>query len=767
YPEELVPPDETPATHLRSLAMKGLARRYPQGAPESVARTVEHELKLIAELAYEPFFLTVNDIVEFARGQGILCQGRGSAANSAVCYCLGITEVDPGRMSVLFERFISKERNEPPDIDVDFEHQRREEVIQYIYGKYGRERAAIAAVVITYQPRSALRDVGKALGLSLDQVDLLSKSMSWWDNREALKKRLVEGGFDLDNRVIRQVIELTQELVGFPRHLSQHPGGFVIDNRRLSRLVPVENASMPDRTVIQWDKDDLDALGLLKVDVLGLGMLSCIRRALDLVGKTMQEIPAEDPKVYEMVQRADTIGVFQIESRAQMSMLPRLKPACFYDLVIEVAIVRPGPIMGGMVHPYLRRREGKEAVTYASEEVKKVLERTMGVSIFQEQVMQLAVVAAGFTPGEADKLRRAMASWRRRGGIEPFREKLVQGMLARGYEREFAEQIYQQIQGFGEYGFPESHAASFALLVYVSSWLKCHEPAAFACALLNSQPLGFYSTSSIVQDAQRHGVLVLPADVQASDVDSKLECHPVAGRGPMKPALRLGLGLIKGLKVVSAERIISSRNNGLFSSTEDLARRAGLDRSDLAARASADALASLAGHRRAALWETLAIDEATRLELPAAPAQPPLLAPPTEGDDIVGDYASLGLTLRRHPLALLRERLKKRRIRTATEVAESRNGQFIRAAGIVTCRQRPATASGVIFVTLEDETGYVNLIVWNDLADRQRKELLASRLLAVSGEVQRQGRIVHVLARRLEDLTPLLGRLSTTSHDFH
>ncbi|HEX7466804.1 MAG TPA: error-prone DNA polymerase, partial [Usitatibacter sp.] len=500
YPEELVPAGETPATHLKALTLQGLARRYPQGAPEEVARTVEHELRLIEELAYEPFFLTVNDIVEFARGRGILCQGRGSAANSAVCYCLGITEVDPGRMSVLFERFISKERNEPPDIDVDFEHQRREEVIQYIYGKYGRERAAIAAVVITYQPRSALRDVGKALGLSLDQVDLLSKSMSWWDNREALKKRLVEAGFDLSNRVVQQVIDLTQQLVGFPRHLSQHPGGFVIDNRRLSRLVPVENASMPDRTVIQWDKDDLDALGLLKVDVLGLGMLSCIRRAIDLVNGyrksllTMQSIPAEDPAVYEMIQRADTIGVFQIEARAQMSMLPRLKPEKFYDLVIEVAIVRPGPIMGGMVHPYLRRREGKEKVTYASDEVKKVLERTLGVSIFQEQVMQLAVVAAGFTPGEADKLRRAMASWKRRGGIEPFREKLVQGMLAHGYAREYAEQIYQQIQGFGEYGFPESHAASFALLVYVSSWLKHHEPAAFACALLNSQPLGFYST---------------------------------------------------------------------------------------------------------------------------------------------------------------------------------------------------------------------------------------------------------------------------------
>jgi error-prone DNA polymerase len=785
YPEELVPAGETPTSHLRTLTYHGLARRYPKGAPDEVVQIVEHELKLIAELNYEPFFLTVNDIVEFARSKQILCQGRGSAANSSVCYCLGITEVDPGRMSVLFERFISKERNEPPDIDVDFEHQRREEVIQYIYAKYGRERAAIAAVVITYQPRSALKDVGKALGLSLDQVELLSKSMSWWDDREAMKKRLAEAGFDLSNRVIGQVLDLTQELIGFPRHLSQHPGGFVIDNRRLSRLVPVENASMPERTVIQWDKDDLDALGLLKVDVLGLGMLSCIRRAIDLVNGyklgpglrrddltpvkagaqsplTVSSIPAEDPKVYEMIGRADTIGVFQIESRAQMSMLPRLRPVCFYDLVIEVAIVRPGPIMGGMVHPYLRRREGKEPVSYASPEVKKVLERTMGVSIFQEQVMQLAVVAAGFTPGEADRLRRAMASWRRRGGIEPFRDKLVQGMLERGYERAFAEQIFQQIQGFGEYGFPESHAASFALLVYVSSWLKCHEPAAFACALLNSQPLGFYSTSAIVQDARRHGVEVRPADVQVSDVDGSLEPGSDG-----KPALRLGLGLIKGLKVNSAERIASARKERIFYSTEDLARRAALDRADLSALAAADALAGLAGHRRAALWQTLAVDPATPLELPAAVVEPPQLAIPTEGEEIVGDYASMGLTLRRHPLALLRDRLRKQRIRSATEVAAARNGQLIRTAGIVTCRQRPATASGVIFVTLEDETGYINLIVWNDLADRQRRELLGARLLAVQGEVQKQGSIVHILARRLDDLSSLLGRLATVSHDFH
>jgi error-prone DNA polymerase len=784
YPEELVPAGETPATHLRRLTDEGLARRYPKGAPAAVVETVEHELKLIGELAYEPFFLTVQDIVAFARSQKILCQGRGSAANSSVCYCLGITEVDPGRMSVLFERFISKERNEPPDIDVDFEHQRREEVIQYIYGKYGRDRAAIAAVVITYQPKSALRDVGKALGLSLDQVDMLAKSMSWWDDRAAMEKRLLEAGFDLDNRVIREVMELTQELIGFPRHLSQHPGGFVIDNRRLSRLVPVENASMPERTVIQWDKDDLDAMGLLKVDVLGLGMLSCIRRAIDLVNGyrkpgtdpnfvnqcasaeyhplELGSVPSEDPAVYAMIQKADTIGVFQIESRAQMSMLPRLKPACFYDLVIEVAIVRPGPITGGMVHPYLRRREGREKVTYASEDVKRVLERTLGVSIFQEQVMQLAVVAAGFTPGEADQLRRAMAAWKRRGGLEPFREKLVNGMLERGYAREFAEQIFQQILGFGEYGFPESHAASFALLVYVSCWLKHHEPAAFTCALLNSQPLGFYSNSTLVQDAQRHGVEVRPVDVLVSQVDSTLE----TGAGG-KPAIRLGLGMVKGLKVDSSEQIVMARKERIFSSSEDLARRAFLDRRDLSNLAAADALSRLAGHRREALWETLAVDEPTRLALPAAIVAPPPLAAPSEGEDIVADYQTTGLSLRRHPLALLRERLQKRHVRTADEVASARHGQLIRAAGIVTCRQRPATASGVIFVTLEDETGYANVIVWNNVADRQRRELLASRLLAVYGEVQREGRVVHILARTLEDLSPMLGRLSTTSHDFH
>ncbi len=769
YPEELVPPGETPATHLEKLALEGLARRYPAGAPASVASTVAHELRLIGEMGYEPFFLTVHDIVVFARSQGILCQGRGSAANSAVCYCLGITEVDPGRMSVLFERFISKERGEPPDIDVDFEHQRREEVIQYLYGKYGRERAALTAVVITYQPRSAVRDVGKALGLSLDQVDLLAKNLSWWDDPEALKQRIAEAGFDPESPVLRQVVELTRELVGFPRHLSQHPGGFVIDNRGLSRLVPVENATMPGRTVIQWDKDDLDAMGLLKVDVLGLGMLSCIRRAIDLVNGyrgtrlAMAGIPAEDPAVYAMAQQADTLGVFQIESRAQMAMLPRLKPACFYDLVIEVAIVRPGPIMGKMVHPYLRRREGKEAVSYPSPAVKGVLERTLGVSIFQEQVMQLAVVAAGFTPGEADSLRRAMAAWRRRGGIEPFREKLVGGMLSRGYTQAYAEQIYQQIQGFGEYGFPESHAASFALLVYVSCWLKRHEPAAFACALLNSQPLGFYSPSQIVQDARRHGVEVRPVCVLASEVDSTLE----PGKGG-EPAIRLGLSRVSGLKANSSKSIVESRKEKNFESIDEMAQRAGLDRDDLSGLARADALSALAGHRRAALWSTLAVDDRTPLDMPAQPdPEPAPVCAASEGEEVVADYASVGLTLRRHPLAILRPSLEARRLVTAEEVAAARHGQWIRTSGLVTCRQRPSTASGVLFVTLEDETGYVNLVVWSHLVEANRRALLGSRLLGVAGPVQKQGIVVHVIPQRFGDLTRLLGELRTASHDFH
>ena len=769
YPEEIVACGETPASYLRKLTYAGLQTRYPQGAAQNVLDIVEKELYLIAEMNYEPYFLTVYDIVAFARGRGILCQGRGSAANSAVCFCLGITEVDPARMQVLFERFISKERNEPPDIDVDFEHQRREEVMQYVFTKYGRERAAIVAAIHTYRPKGALRDIGKALGFSLAQVDRLAKSMSWWDGRTIKHERLREAGFDPANPMVQRLLDLTHQLLGFPRHLSQHTGGFVIDRRRLSRLVPIENAAMNDRTVIQWDKDDLDALGLMKVDVLSLGMLSAIRCSLDLINDyrgsqmSMTDIPAEDRATYQMIQHGDTIGVFQIESRAQMSMLPRLKPSCYYDLVIEVAIVRPGPIQGGMVHPYLRRRQGIEPVTYPSLAVKGVLERTLGVSIFQEQVMQLAVVAAGFTPGEADQLRRVMAAWRRKGGLEPFRDKLISGMLARGYKAEFAEGIFQQILGFGEYGFPESHAASFALLAYVSAWLKCHEPAAFACALLNSQPLGFYSSSVIVQDAKRHGVVVRAVDVTRSDWQCTLE-----GAGDEAPVLRLGLRMIKGLREETAQRIIAARQQFPFHDTSDLARRTQIDKHDLNALATADALAALSGHRRQALWQTLGLQISTPLLAQAQrqETQASLFAP-SEGENIVADYAQLGLSLRRHPLALLRPHLRKLKLSSSQQVKLARHGQLIRTVGIVTCRQRPSTSSGVTFVTLEDENGHINVVVWRDLAERQRRELLGARLLGVYGSVEKQGELVHLIAGRLIDHSELLGDLVVSSHDFH
>ena len=767
YPEELVPAGETPASWLRKLTDTGLEWRFPQGAPDHVRQLVEHELALIADLAYEPYFLTVHDIVRFARARGILCQGRGSAANSAVCYALGITAVDPARLSMLFERFISKERNEPPDIDVDFEHQRREEVIQYLYAKYGRDRAALTATVITYRAKSAVRDTGRALGLDAGEVERLSGALAWWDGRSALPERVGEAGLDPQSRPVAQLLELAGTLVGFPRHLSQHTGGFVIARDRLSRLVPIENAAMPDRSVIEWDKDDLDALGLLKVDVLALGMLSAIRRALELIAArrgrpfALSDVPPEDPATYAMIQRADTMGVFQIESRAQMSMLPRLKPACFFDLVIEVAIVRPGPIQGGMVHPYLRRRNGEEPVTYPSAAVEAVLSRTLGVPIFQEQVMQLAVVAAGFTPGEADGLRRAMAAWRRKGGLEPFERRLKDGMRARGYPDEFAAQIYRQILGFGEYGFPESHSASFALLVYVSSWIKRHEPAAFLAALLNSQPMGFYAPSQLVQDAQRHGVEVRAVDATESDWACTLE-----GREP--PAVRLGLLMIKGLAEGSARRIAAARAAAPFASVADLARRARLEARDLKHLAAAGALDALAEHRRRAYWDVAGIETRPHL-LREAPVREtaPALAAPTEGENLVADFASLGLTLGRHPLALLRARLRGMGLATAAEVRAAAHGRVLSACGIVTGRQRPDTASGVVFVTLEDETGYVNVVVWSALVERQRRELLGSRLMAVHGTIEREGEVVHLVARRLDDHSALLGRLLTHSRDFH
>ena len=769
YPDELVPEGLTPTAYLRQETYIGAHRRFPSGIPHDVQAQIEHELELIADLKYEPYFLTVYDIVRFARSENILCQGRGSAANSAVCYCLGVTEVDPARGNMLFERFISKERGEPPDIDVDFEHQRREEVIQYIYRKYGRDRAAIAAAVSTYRPRGALRETGKALGVDPQIVDTVAKSHHWFDDRRDLLKRFAESGLNPETPLIQAWASLASQLLGFPRHLSQHSGGFVISRGKLTRLVPVENAAMLDRSVIEWDKDDLEALGLLKIDVLALGMLSAIRRALDIVSEQrgerfeMQDIPPEDSQTYEMISVADTVGVFQIESRAQMSMLPRMQPRTFYDLVIEVAIVRPGPIQGGAVHPYLQRRQGFEPVSYPSEALKTALGRTLGIPIFQEQVMQVAILAAGFTAGEADALRRAMAAWKRKGGLEKYYDRIVNGMLERGYEQSFAEGIFEQIKGFGEYGFPESHAASFALLVYASSWLKCHEPEAFLVAMLNSQPLGFYSPSQLVQDAQRHGVAVLPVDVTISGWDSVLERH----EGTQRPSVRLGLSLLRGMKEGAAERIENSRAVRPFETVNDMARRAQLDRHDLHILADADALASLAGNRREALWQSVAaVPDRDMLAQAAVSDETPELGAPSEAQDVVADYRSVGLTLGRHPVELLRPQLMANKLMPASTLRTYRDGRLARGCGIVTVRQRPGTAKGVMFATLEDETGNVNVIIWPNLLEKQRKEALGASLLAVYGLWQCQGEVRHLVAQRLVDMSHLLGGLQSASRDF-
>jgi error-prone DNA polymerase len=767
YPDEVVPAGETPASYLRRITYEGAGRRWPKGMPAKVQSQIEHELELIGELKYEHYFLTVADIVAFARSRHILCQGRGSAANSVICYCLGVTEVDPARMSVLFERFISKERNEPPDIDIDFEHERREEVLQYLYTKYGRDRAALTGVVISYRPKSAIRDVGKALGFSLETVDALAKNHTWWDGRDVMKERFAEVGLSVDDLQLRQLLHLTQQLLGFPRHLSQHTGGFVLTKGPLSRMVPIENASMQDRTVLQWDKDDLDALGLLKVDCLALGMLTAIRKALEFIGTRkgylfeMQDIPAEDAETYDMICQADTVGVFQIESRAQMSMLPRLRPRCFYDLVIEVAIVRPGPIVGGMVHPYLNRRQGKEPVVYPSEALKEALGRTLGVPVFQEQVMQISMIAAGFTPGEADGLRRAMAAWKRKGGLDRYYSKLVDGMISRGYTTDFAESIYKQIHGFSEYGFPESHAASFALLVYASCWIKRHHPAEFLAAMLNSQPLGFYSPSQLVQDAKRHGVEVRAVDVMLSDVDCTLEDLP------HPPAVRLGLRMISGLQAETMDRIVAARKQCVFDSAEDLARRAHVEHAEMKLLAAADALMSLSGHRRQQVWDAAALRSTPEL-LHDAPFDEDVLElePAPEGEEILFDYESQGLTLRRHPMALLRDKLTELRLVTAEQLNAVPNGRIVHYCGIVTLRQQPETANGTVFISLEDETGVVQVVCWKSLRDAQRRELLKSRLLAVHGTWQREGDVKNLIAGRLEDLTPMLGRLATASRDF-
>jgi len=821
YPEELAPPGMTPLEHLTKLTWDGARRRYPDGVPEKVRRLLNHELTLIGELRYEAYFLTVWDLVRFARERGILCQGRGSAANSAVCYCLGITSVDPGRMDLLFERFISRERNEAPDIDVDFEHERREEVIQYVYEKYGRDRAGMTAEVITYRPRSAVRDVGKALGLSLDRVDSLAKRLEHFREAPDLPDRCRESGIDPESTLGRQLVELVVELVDFPRHLSQHTGGMVVSRGRLSELVPIENAAMPDRTVIQWNKDDLDKLGILKVDCLALGMLTAIRKCFDLVEKhygrelALANVPPGDTAVYDMICRADTMGVFQIESRAQMSMLPRLRPRSFYDLVIEVAIVRPGPIQGNMVHPYLRRRNGEEAVTYPDEAIRRVLGKTLGVPLFQEQAMRLAVVAAGFTPGEADQLRRAMGAWRRPGVIDAFRKRLIDGMIGKGFSAQYAESVFTQIRGFGDYGFPESHAASFALLVYVSAWLKCHYQAAFTCALLNSQPLGFYAPGQLVRNAREHGVEVRPVDVNRSEWDCTLEgdeelhienrtlkianCRSKTDKREvqtMKPLaashLRLGFRTLTGMSVADAERIVAARRGGWFRSMEDFARRTGLRRAVLSRLAKADAFGSLKLSRRRALWDALGQDwgelplfdggncklqiENCKLQiakpLAASPSptfqsspspQLPALSP---AEEVLADYRATGFSLKAHPLEFLREGLDGIGVVPATALTTWPDKDPVRVAGIVLVRQRPSTAKGITFVTLEDETGTANLIVRPAVWGRYRRAALGATLLLAEGQLQRHGLVIHVLVKRLEDLSTRMHELGPQSRDF-
>ncbi|MCZ6849076.1 MAG: error-prone DNA polymerase [Alphaproteobacteria bacterium] len=807
YPLEPVRAGLSADSTLARLALAGARARYPGGVPAKVRGSLAHELRIIAELNYAPYFLTVDDIVRFARGRGILCQGRGSAANSAVCYCLGITAVDPARSDLLFARFVSAARDEPPDIDVDFEHERREEVIQYIYQKYGRERAALAATVIRYRTRSALRDVGKALGLSQDTVTALSKTVWGRSSRGLEATQAREAGLDLKDPTVAQVIALSRQLIGFPRHLSQHVGGFVITRGPLSELVPIENAAMAGRTVIEWDKDDLDALGILKIDVLGLGMLSCLRRCFALLADHYKKpldlatLPAKDAAVYEMLSRADSIGVFQVESRAQMSMLPRLRPRCFYDLVIEVAIVRPGPIQGDMVHPFLRRRSGQEPVSFPSEELKGVLGKTLGVPLFQEQAMKIAIVAAGFSPTEADALRRAMATFKHTGTIHTFRDKMVDGMVARGYQRDFAERCFKQIEGFGTYGFPESHAASFALLVYASAWFKCHYPDVFAAALLNSQPMGFYAPAQIVRDAREHGVTIRPVDVNESDWDTTLEPGLEPGLeadleqgGGETHALRLGLRQIKGLGEAHGDAVTKARAmDGPFFDISDMAARTGLGRGVLTRLARADAFGSLGLTRREASWAIRGLElKAQPLPLFAAagnggppmsgPEPDPALADLAPGEAVVEDYRTLHLSLRAHPVALLRGALAARGYKPCRALAQAAEGTRVDVAGLTLVRQRPGSAAGVIFMTIEDEQAVANLVVWPRTFARYRKEVLGARLVGVRGRVQKEGAapygVIHVVAERLVDLSALLDSLDQSpgaartpiaipSRDFH
>ncbi len=782
YPAELVPAGHTLSSYLRELTEAGIAERWNDDdpMPAKVRADIEEELALIAELEYEAFFLTVHDIVRFARSRNILCQGRGSSANSAVCYALGITSVDPGENKLLIARFLSKARNEPPDIDVDFEHERREEVLQYVYNKYGRARAALAATVIRYRGKSAVRDVAKAFGLPPDQISLLANCYSWGNGETPMEQRIAEAGFDLHNPLIARVLAVTAMLVDHPRHLSQHVGGFVIADAPLSTVVPVENAAMADRTIIQWDKDDLESMGLLKVDCLALGMLTCLRKTMDLVRQhrgrdfDLASIPSEDRPTYAMIQRADTIGVFQIESRAQMAMLPRLRPETFYDLVIEVAIVRPGPIQGDMVHPYLRRRQGLEPVTYPSDGVKEILGKTLGIPLFQEQVMEL-VMHAGYNADEADHLRRSMAAWRRGGDMEVHRTRIREMMEDKDYSSEFIDQIFEQIKGFGSYGFPQSHAASFAKLVYASCWLKRHEPAAFACGLLNAQPMGFYSASQIVQDArrgcaERAPVEVLPVDVMHSDWDNLLEgggnWHSEADPGE-QPTIRLGLRQVAGLSQAAAKALMDARSQRRFSSVADLCLRAGLDAKAREALAEAGALESLVGHRNAARWAVAGVEKRRPL-LPGSPDEREAeLIAPAAGEEILSDYNSTGLTLRQHPMALLRGQMVQRRIMDLQTLRARPHGSGAHVAGLVTQRQRPGTAKGTIFVTLEDEHGMINVIVWPHLALRRRRALLESRLMAVRGRWERVDGVEHLIAGDLYDLSEMLGELQVASRDFH
>jgi error-prone DNA polymerase len=772
YPRELVPEGMNAAQHLRNLTEQGLRKRWGNDIPDKARKAVEKELALIEHLKYEHFFLTVHEIVDWARSRPkpILCQGRGSAANSVVCYALRITEVNPELIEVLFERFLSVERNEPPDIDVDFEHERREEVIQHVFDKYTRKRTAIAATVITYRPRSAIRDVGKALGLAQDIVDRLAKSQAYWDNWETFQQTIAAQGLHLEAGIMQRLCERLQEIMNFPRHLSQHVGGFVISEEPINQLVPIENAAMPDRTIIQWDKNDLEALGLLKVDVLALGMLTALQRTFDLLERAgcgpthMDQIEREETETYEMICRADTIGVFQIESRAQMSMLPRLRPTKYYDLVIEIAIVRPGPIKGGMVHPYLQRRHMRpEEVEYPSEALRPVLERTRGVPIFQEQVMQIAIVAAGFTPGEADELRRAMGAWQRSGRMSEYRDKLMAGMRERDYSEKFCEQIYKQIEGFGEYGFPESHSASFALLAYISSYLKCHHPAAFFAGLINSQPMGFYQPAQLLEQAKRQDVQVLPVDVTTSERDCTLELD---ARG--QHAIRLGMRLVRGLRKEEAERIVSARGAGDFISIEEVAQRASLSQRAVRTLALSGALRSLTKNRNLAFWNALGVERLPVMLTGAAGKEAsPRLPMPSEWEEVLRDYRQLGLSTGRHPLALLRSKLRKLGVSSRRDLNSIKSGERVSVCGLVTHLQHPQTANGVIFGSLEDETGINNIIFWPGVFEAYRHKILQTNLMIVHGEVQSQEGVLHVVAERVEDYSHWVRALPRNSRDFH